>query len=824
MRQQVIQGLLAACVLAGCGGTTQERVEAGELVAPAGEAPQESIRYGAQVIPPTAWDLSKPLRELPVPPAQPPVERPRLQRPPSPSWLPPSGDPLIQRQPLPWKVSDPIINVEGMGQDFFGPSGPFQDMLVPADPAGDVGPHHYMQIVNAGISVFDKRGRVLFGPVPTRTLWEGFASPCANTNEGDGVIRYDHLADRWVVTQFSTGRRLGPFLECVAVSETGDPTGRYYRYAFEFEAFNDYPKLGLWPDAYYMTFNMETRTGDINARVCALERARMLKGEPAAMQCFDTLSVSLLPADLDGPVLPPPGEPNPVFGLGETSTLEMWRFHVDWDEPASSSLTGPLSIPVAPFSRLCGGGTCVPQPGFTSALASLGDRLMNRAPYRNFKSHQSVLLTHSVQADEDRGGMRWYELRHLESPTVYQQGTYAPDSHYRWMGSIAADAKGNIALGYSLSSRERFPSIHYTGRRASDLLGKMARENTLVKGRAAYERTRWGDYSSMNVDPVDGCTFWYTSMYINTPLPLEVAWEGGGDDDEVVPVNARWSTRLGSFRLADCDVMAPTLTLLSPSSGAIVRDEVDVLVEAEDDVGVTRVELYVDGRRVDTDEHAPYRLEWDSTEVPDGRHELLIKAHDAAGNVGQLSTSVIVANHDCGPAGQRLANPGFEEGLTGWSATGGVISSLTSPALPARTGAWRAWLGGYGEKHRDMLVQELTIPEEACAAELAFWVRINTSETAASSPSDTLRVRLLDSSGHGVATLARYSNLDAGPDYVLARVDLLRFRGKTLRLVFESEENASRATSFLIDDATLDVRLRSTPVSLGERSGASAPP
>ncbi|MFY0562858.1 Ig-like domain-containing protein [Archangium lansingense] len=821
MRQQVLSGLLAACVLAGCGGAGEELAGGEETFAPVASVVQVPDQRGPMVIQPTHWDLSEPLRALPVPPAKPPMARPQLRRPPRQLLHPPFEDPVIQRNPGSWKAPELLLDFGGMGDGFTGPSGSFEVGFDAADPAGDVGPDHYVQIVNTSISVFDKGGRVVFGPVPTRTLWAGFGGTCAVEAGIDGVVRYDHLAGRWLITQLAETGIGGRSFQCVAVSETGDPTGRYHRYAFQFEDVNDYGKIGLWPDAYYMTFNMFPAA---QARVCALDRDRMLAGDATAtMQCFDTSSFGLLPADLDGPVPPPPGSPNFVFGLGEVSTLEMWKFHVDWDDPASSSLTGPLPIPVEPFVKLesfvppCEDLGCVPQPGGGSLLDPLGDRLMNRAPYRNFGGHQAVLLTHTVLADEDRGGMRWYELRDLESPVVRQQGTYAPDSHYRWMGSIAFDGMGNIALGYSISSSRLYPSLRYTVRRFFDPLGKMGREETLARGQASYVSDRWGDYSSMNVDPVDGCTFWYTSMYLKLPPAPELARER-----EVIEYE-NWSTRIGSFRLPGCDLLAPLVTLVSPGSGATVRGEVDIRVTAKDDVGVTRVELYVDGRRVDTDKHAPYRFEWDSTEVPDGSHELLIKAYDEAGNVGQASATVIVANDECGATGQLLANPGFEDGRTGWQATAGVISNVTSPALPAHTGAWRAWLGGYGKRHRDTLAQEITIPEGACAAELTFWLRIHTTETATLAR-DTLQVRLLDSRGHGVATLARYSNLDAGPDYVLRRFDLSPFRGRTLRIVFESEENSSRATGFLIDDAALDVSVRSMAMNLEEKSGASTPP
>src|SRR5205823_7014717 len=191
----------------------------------------------------------------------------------------------------------------------------------------------------------------------------------------------------------------------------------------------------------------------------------------------------LLPADLDGSTAPPAGAPNDVVSFG-TNSLLLWRFHTDWATPANSTLTGPTTIPVAAFSPACtGGGTCIPQSGTTQKLDSLADRLMYRLAYRNFGDHESLVVNHSVTAGSSVG-VRWYELRNPNgTPTVFQQGTYAPDASYRWMGSIAMDHTGDIALGYSVSSSTLRPGIRYTGRLASDPLGAMTQgEGTIVTG------------------------------------------------------------------------------------------------------------------------------------------------------------------------------------------------------------------------------------------------------------------------------------------------------------------------------------------------------
>src|SRR5205823_2032814 len=246
------------------------------------------------------------------------------------------------------------------------------------DPNGAAGPNHYVQIVNSDFAIFNKAGTPVYGPVPTNTLWSGFGGGCQTNNDGDATVAYDRLANRWIISHFSVSTT--PFLQCVAVSSTGDPTGSYNRYAFQYANFPDYPKLGVWPDGYYTTFNMFNAAGTqfLGPEICAYDRAKMLVGQAATQQCFtqSTAYGGVLPADLDGSTPPPAGSPNYLVGLGTTSsTLAFWKFHVDWATPANTTLTGPTAISVASFAQACSGGTCIPQSGTSQRLDSLADRL-----------------------------------------------------------------------------------------------------------------------------------------------------------------------------------------------------------------------------------------------------------------------------------------------------------------------------------------------------------------------------------------------------------------------------------------------------------------
>lgn len=468
--------------------------------------------------------------------------------------------PLRRTQPVPVTAPQPAgalqtsvtpavattagLNFAGVGKGDYG----FAPNAAPPDTSGAVGATQYVQWVNESFAVFDKTtGTLLNGPVAGNQLFQGLGAthPCAVNNDGDPIAQYDKLANRWVLTQFSvTGGP--PFYQCVAVSTTSDATGTYNVYAFQEPNFNDYPKLGVWPDGYYVTFNM-FGTFFVGARACALQRSAMLAGATALQVCFQLSSsfASLLPSDLDGAAAPPAGSPNFLLNFG-TNSLRLWKFHVDFTTPANSTLTGPTSISVASFSQACGGGACIPQPGTNQKLDSLGDRLMYRLAYRNLATavpaHESLVVNHSVFVSKSKGkevdAVRWYEIRNPNgTPTVFQQGTFAPAGGVsRWMGSIAMDKVGNIAVGYSASSSSVFPSIRYTGRVPGDALGTMEAENILQAGGGSQlpNLNRWGDYSAISVDPVDDCTFYYTTEYLKSSGTFN------------------WSTRIGSFKFPGC--------------------------------------------------------------------------------------------------------------------------------------------------------------------------------------------------------------------------------------------------------------------------------
>src|SRR6267378_742288 len=424
----------------------------------------------------------------------------------------------------------------------------------PPDTNGSAGTTQFVEWVNTEFAVYDKTGKLLLGPVQGNTLWSGFGGPCQTNNDGDIVVLFDKLNNRWVMSQLSVSGG-PPFYQCVAVSTTSDATGSFARYAFAQPGFNDYPKLGVWPDAYYASYNLFNNTGTafLGARLCAMDGVAMRAGSTATQQCFQlgTNFGAVLPSDVDGTTPPPAGEPAFFLGFDNNlSSLDLWKFHVDFAAPGNSTLTGPVNLAVSPFNEACGGGTCVPQSGTSQQLDSLGDRVMYRLAYRNFGSRESLVVNHSITAGSSVG-VRWYEIQSpAGNPVVFQSGTFAPDSSYRWMGSIAMDKVGNIALGYSVSSGSLHPAIRYTGRVPSDPLGTMETETSIIEGPGSQIGflSRWGDYSSMSVDPVDDCTFWYSSEY--------------------QPSNGsfNWHTRIASFKFPGCgQSLTPTTTTLSAS-------------------------------------------------------------------------------------------------------------------------------------------------------------------------------------------------------------------------------------------------------------------
>ena len=483
---------------------------------------------------------------------------------------------------------------------------------IPPDTTGAVGRTQYVQMVNSAFSVYKKDGTRLTGPTPInqlfKTLPEG--NVCRETNNGDPVVVYDQLADRWLLSQFAfnfddAGAPTGPWYECIAISQTPDAAGPYYLYDFHLSdtKFHDYPHIGLWPDAYYMATH-EFQSPNFNyvgAAAVAFERDKMLAGQPAQMVLFDlgTLPAPFntaygghLPANLDGYTLPPAGAPN-YFVQTDTATelppsaaLRIWKFHVDWANPANSTFgvnSQPNSVvPIANFARppcsLAGQRVyvagCVPQLGDPSQLDPIGDRLMYRLAYRNFGGHESLVLNHTVVANAtppEQMGPRWYEVRDPGgTPTIFQQSTFGPtgvtDVLSRFMGSIAMDNGGNIAIGYSTSSSASFPSIAYAGRLAGDPVNTLAQGEAVMTaglgpqhGEAFAPQTgRWGDYTTMTVDPADDCTFWFTNEYYGDPAGP----------------TANWQTRVGSFKFPQCVAVVPPpgTPVMNPFSSDVVSE------------------------------------------------------------------------------------------------------------------------------------------------------------------------------------------------------------------------------------------------------------
>ena len=464
---------------------------------------------------------------------------------------------------------------------------------IPPDTNGAVGPTQYVQMVNSTFAVYSKDGTRVAGPTQINTLFAGLpGTACANNNNGDPVVIYDRIANRWVLTQFAVPGGTVGYHECIAVSQTPDATGAYYLYDFFLSQslFQDYPHFGLWPDAYYMSthqFDPANTDAYAGAGAFAFERDKMLQGQPAQMVYFNVMNGATafgghLAANVDGPALPPPGTPNyfaevdTAADMPPNAALRIWKFHVDWATPANSTFGAngqPNSItPITDFARPnCVAqnftAECVPQKGDPFQLDPIGDRLMARLVYRNFGDHESLLLTHTVVADANtmQTGPRWYEVRNPGgTPVIYQQSTFGPlgptDLLYRWMGSIAMDGSGDIAIGYSTSSNADFPSIAYAGRVPTDTLSTLGQgEAQMFAGSApqhgelfAPSQGRWGDYSGLTVDPADDCTFWYTTEYYAT----------------IDEAQGTWHTRIGSFKFPSCVATAPSPTPTATASPA----------------------------------------------------------------------------------------------------------------------------------------------------------------------------------------------------------------------------------------------------------------
>ena len=490
-----------------------------------------------------------------------------------------SGDTFVEQRPHrkdgALQEVVPAAAMPAPQRTFEGPSNEdnfrvFGFRVNPPDPVGDVGPKHYVAMTNLTFAVYSKQGRTLFGPADTGALWQGFPVEDCTDPSGDPIVVYDEIADRWILTQFTTRGLVDknqPFFNCVAVSQTDDPTGAYFRYAFTTgQNFPDYPKYGVMPNGLFIT-TREFQGGNELIGIYAINRQQLVAGDPNTQIVGFQLNKpeylvgdGLLPADLDGPLHPPAGSPEYIVGSMDDDAgdhapfdaLNMFHLNVDWSNPAAATFSFVKHVPIAQFDTIypCAptARDCLPQPGITNPaqfldILSYRQRPLWRLQYRNFGTHESLVTNQSVEARPGIAGVRWWELRNPRDAVLHQEGTWAPnDGVHRWMGSVALDRQGNMAVGYSVvNATNVFPGIRYAGRLAGDPLGQLSQGEAVLQNGSGVQTTtnsRWGDYTSMNVDPKDGCTFWYINEY----------YARSGTPADPRP----WQTRIGSFRFPGC--------------------------------------------------------------------------------------------------------------------------------------------------------------------------------------------------------------------------------------------------------------------------------
>ncbi len=599
---------------------------AGSALAASTHEKQGPAKLTPQVFKPVRAGVSAPLREVAARQPQLTPDPGKLRDIPNPEkeWL--QGTQLIERQSspdgalmtqdAPNAMPAPVANFQGVSQATQGAVSGF--FVSPPDTVGDVGPNHYVQCVNLACQVYSKTGTAASAVFTITSLFSSASFPgdCSTTNDGDPIVLYDPLADRWQLSQFAISNR-PPSHECVAVSKTNDPTGQWYLYDFVVpdNYFNDYPKLGVWPDAYYMTAPLFE--GPVFGQgMFAMNRSKMLAGDPTAELVFFDLTLAvpglqrILPADVDGPA-PPAGTPNYVLTMAAdefgdpADAYRLFEVHIDWNDVDNSTMTELPSLPSAAFdptftevSGNCGFAFTsrddIEQPAPANCgmrVDSLSGRPMHRLAYRNFGTHESLTATQTVDVNATPptatsghlAGVRYFELRRTlpsGSWTVQEEATFSPDAVHRFMPAAAMDAQGNLAVGYSVSDATSvFPGVRYAGRLASDPPGGLFQGEALMAagGRSQTSTgSRWGDYSAMSVDPADDCTFWYTQEYYDPTAPPSCS------------ATACWTTRIGSFKFPGCTSSTVTGTLSGTvTDAATVSPLAGVLVSANGYTGVS---------------------------------------------------------------------------------------------------------------------------------------------------------------------------------------------------------------------------------------------
>ena len=457
------------------------------------------------------------------------------------------------------------------------------------DPNGAVGTKQYMEWTNVYFQAYDKQSPnapVWSAPQPGTLPFQNNNLPNCTSVGGDGIVTFDHLASRWIIAVRSSPGS-NSYYYCVAISNTDDLRSSslsWYTYQFALNPvlgansnghvyWPDWPKFGTWADAYYVSFDLndvDRNYLQIGVVVCALDRTNMLTGsQPNPMQCFSDpnpipahgtlyLKHSLIPADIEGVVAPPAGRDeylvsiqNPPFDRKTTTSkvINLWDLHLDWANPTNSTFSNS-ALPVTPYIQGCYNLSnpfntfCIPEISTTQTknyVDSVGDRLMPRFAYRNFGTYESFLVSHTVQtaATKKQTGIRWYELRGSGTPAIYQSGTVNPPSYYklfRFMPSVAQDSAGNAAVGYNVSGWTIHPGIRASVWNLEKQTAPV--ELGLFSGGGDEENAKnWGDYTSMTVDPVDDCTFWYVAQYFAQN-------ETGSQTN--------WNTRIANFKRSTC--------------------------------------------------------------------------------------------------------------------------------------------------------------------------------------------------------------------------------------------------------------------------------
>ena len=480
----------------------------------------------------------------------------RLYEEPVPRSPGPEIQPFVQTEATRPLAAVAGASFEGPGTGLAG----FSMTGAPPDTTLAVGPNHVIAWVNSQYAIFSKTGTLQTGPVNGNTLFTGLGNVCETTNRGDPILQYDRLADRWILSQFafnvSNGAPAAPYMQCIAVSTSNNPAGTYFRYSVSFgstspNGFNDYGKLGVWPDGYYIGYNIfggSPAGSNTGAGLCVSDRVKMLAGDPTATTlcapvAFYAGGAAFLPADLDGTTLPSDTSQGGIFmRVSNVPALRIMKLKpnfaagtvtlTDGFGGASGSFVN-LPLPATTFACNGSGGTCIEQPGTTTLLDTLGSRLMYRLAFRNRGGVESMVVTHSVDPDGSSprdATLRWYEIRNplgnpadpvvANRPVIFQNGTYDPGgSGDRWMGSIAMDGAGNMMIGYSVANAGAGlkPSIAVAGREVGDAVNTLQSEILALTGTGSQNGglSRWGDYTTIQVDPSDDRTFWFIGQYLS---------------------------------------------------------------------------------------------------------------------------------------------------------------------------------------------------------------------------------------------------------------------------------------------------------------------